>query len=446
VAYVIPSLLSLLDAFRRCFRLEAFDNFRHAVAAWLLCLGRRTLSEVFQAGGLPAGKHFSALYHLFGRAVWKSGFQRHLALLLVSRFAPQGRLWIVVDDTLCPKRGAKVAFGGTFLDPVLSSKRVKVLRFGVNQVVVGLAVRLPWRPDRCFCLPLLCEPARKKGAPGHQKKTQVAARLAAQAAGWFPGRDVCLVADGAYVNAATLRQRPANLHVLGPIHPKAALYAPPQAPAGKRRAGRPPKKGRRLPLPREMFEDAAAYPGRVRRFDFPGGPRKLRTQQVRGVLWYAAAKQERLQLVLVRDPSGQWRDLALVSTDPGMGVAEAVEGYCRRWSIELTFHDCKQHLGLSEPMVRTSQGVQRAHAMAYVCYALVVLWYGENRERAEAPRRERPWYPQGKKPGATFTEMLGTLRLALWRGRVSGGTGAEEGQALIPETLDFLLHHIAAVR
>src|SRR5262249_27344372 len=151
-------------------------------------------------------------------------------------------------------------------------------------------------------------------------------------------------------------------------------------------------KGKRLPLPREMFEDTAAYPARVRRFAFPGGPRKLRTQQVRDVLWYRAAKEQRLQLVLVRDPSGQWRDLALVCTDAAGSVTEGGEGYCRRWSIELTSHDCKQHLGLSEPMVRQEASVQRAHAMAYICYALVVLWYGENREQAQTPRRERPWY------------------------------------------------------
>jgi hypothetical protein len=39
---------------------------------------------------------------------------------------------VAVDDTLCHKRGAKVAFGGIFLDAVLSSKKHKTFRFGLN--------------------------------------------------------------------------------------------------------------------------------------------------------------------------------------------------------------------------------------------------------------------------------------------------------------------------
>jgi hypothetical protein len=449
VAYLIPSLAALLDAFRHCFRLEAFDNFKHAVAAWLICLGRRTLSEVFQAGGLPRGKHHDALYHLFSKAAWKPSLHERLALLLVARFAPAGRVWLAVDDTLCHKRGEHVAFGGIFLDAVLSSKKLKTLRFGVNQVVLGLCVRLPWRPDRCFCLPVLCEPFSKKGTPGHKRKTEMAAAMAARIAALLPDRAVCLAGDSAYVNAATLRGRPANLHVVGPIHPKAALYAPPQ-PRRKGQRGRPRLRGDRLPTPREMFEDTAAYPAKTARFDFPGGPRRLRTQDVRDVLWYAAAKGDRLRLVLVRDPrkaeKGRWRDLALACTDASMPVSEVIEGYCRRWSIELTFHDCKQHLGLADPMVRKKESVERAHAMAYFCYSLAFLWHAENGAGAEAPARERPWYTPGKKRGVTFTDVLGALRLALWEGRISEGRSGPEGHAPNPEILKPLLNYIAAVR
>jgi hypothetical protein len=449
VAYLIPSLAALLDSFRPCFRQEAFLNFRHAVAAWLLCLGRRTLSEVCQAGGVAPGKHHDALYHLFSAAAWKPDLHERLALLLVARFAPAGRIWLAVDDTLCHKRGRHVAFGGIFLDAVLSSKGRKTLRFGVNQVVLGLCVRLPWRPDRCFCLPILCEPFRKKGTPGHRKKTEMAAAMTARVAALFPDRGVCLVGDSAYVNAATLRGRPANLHVVGPIHPRAALYAPPP-PRKKGEKGRPRLKGQRLPTPKEMFEDAGGYPAEPGEFDPPGGPRRLRTQDVRGVLWYTAAKADRLRLVLVRDTSeqeeGRWRDLALVCTDGAMPVSEVIEGYCRRWSIELTFHDCKQHLGLADPMVRKGTSVERAHAMAYFCYSLTALWYAEVGEEAETPARERPWYTQDKKRGVTFTQMLGALRLTLWEGHLSGGQGGPEEHAPTPEMLRHLLHYIAAVR
>jgi len=63
-----------------------------------------------------------------------------LVLMVVARLVPTGTVWIVVDDTLCHKRGAKVAFGGFFLDAVTSTRRKKNFRFGVNGIVVGLSV------------------------------------------------------------------------------------------------------------------------------------------------------------------------------------------------------------------------------------------------------------------------------------------------------------------
>ena len=89
-----------------------------------------------------------------------------LATLILTHLIPGGVVWVVVDDTLCHKRGAKVAFGGIFLDAVLSSKKHKTFRFGLNWVVLGLAVPMPMRPDRYYCLPVLWRLYRKKGQAG----------------------------------------------------------------------------------------------------------------------------------------------------------------------------------------------------------------------------------------------------------------------------------------
>ncbi len=123
---------------------------------------------------------------------------------VVARLVPIGTVWVVVDDTLAHKRGAHVALGGFSLDAVVSSKRRKVLRFGVNWIVVDLAVHLPFRPDRTFCLPVLRRTYRKKGTPGHRTRTALAAELARSVALCLPDRDCWLMGDGAYVNAAML--------------------------------------------------------------------------------------------------------------------------------------------------------------------------------------------------------------------------------------------------
>jgi hypothetical protein len=94
-----------------------------------------------------------------------------LATLIAAQLIPSGIIWLVVDDTLAHKRGAKVACGGFFWDAVLSTRKHKVFRFGLNWVVLGIAVRLPCRDDRYFCLPVLWRVYRKKGQPQHRKRT-----------------------------------------------------------------------------------------------------------------------------------------------------------------------------------------------------------------------------------------------------------------------------------
>src|SRR4051794_10523501 len=113
----------------------------------------------------------AARFHSLGE---KSRLGIVLATLILTHLVPGGVVGIAVDDTLGHKRGAKVAFGGIFLDAVLSTKKHKTLRFGRNWVVLGIAVPLPCRPDRYYGLPVLWRCYRQKGQPGYQSRTQLA--------------------------------------------------------------------------------------------------------------------------------------------------------------------------------------------------------------------------------------------------------------------------------
>jgi hypothetical protein len=100
-----------------------------------------------------------------------------------------------------------------------------------------------------------------------------------------------------------------------------------------------------------MIEDTTTYPCELMTIAFPRQQRQLRGQVIRDVLWYRGSKTEPVMVVLVRDPAGQWRDEALVATDPSASAAFVILGYCRRWSVELAFFDSKQFLGLHDPRV-----------------------------------------------------------------------------------------------
>jgi hypothetical protein len=440
VDQLIPALVAPVAPFRDCSRAEVFQTFQTLIAGWVVCVGPRTISEVWQATGLAARRHHDTAYAVFhsARREWDD-LGLVLATLVLTHLVPGGVVRVAVDDTLCHERGAKVAFGGIFLDAVMSSRRHKTFRFGLNRVVLGIAVPIPLRDDRYFCLPVLWRLHRKEGQPGHQARPQAAAALARKLAEANPGRTSWLVGDGAYVNAALPQRRPRNLRVIGPLHWKAARYGLP-APRAPKQRGATPKKGARLPNPRAMIEDTTAYPAELVKVDFPKQGRELRVQVVRDVLWYRGAKTEPVTVVLVRDPSGRWRDEALVATDPTASAAFVIAGYCRRWSVELAFFDSEQFLGLHDPRVRSERSVERAHPMAWFVGSLTVLWYRLHGHEGSQVVRDRPWYT--KKGTPTFTDMLGALRLPMWEHEVSGESGEE---APSPELIARLLHRLAAV-
>lgn len=434
---LIPSLSLLLGPCAAAFRTEVFDMFRLTVGAWIVCLGRRTLSRVWETTGRSATHDHSAAFRLFSAAAWNwDEVCRILIVAIVARLVPGMRIWIVVDDTLCHKRGAKVAFGGIFLDAVLSTRNHKVFRFGNNWVMLGIVVQLPFRKDRYFCLPSLWriyEKQGKKQRSEHRTKSQLAAELVNQFARWFSGRKIQVVGDCAYIGQHLLQNREGNVEVIGPIRWDAALSLPLAAETKGRR-----KKGDRLPTPKQILADDARWPAQEVTIGFPKCKRRLRVKIIKNICWYQAAGAQPVQLILVRDVEGQWRDEALLSTDQTLTAKEVITGYCRRWSVEMAFFDSKQMLGFHDPQVWSAKAVERAAPMSWFIGSLIVLWYviaGHEGARAE---RHRPWYTE--KPEPTFADMLAACRLQLWQHWLSARCGSK---ADLREKWDWLLEYLA---
>jgi hypothetical protein len=428
-----PDLAALLEAFRPCFRAEVFSAFRLMSAAWIVCLGRHTISRVWQTTGRSKEQSHCPAYRLFSEAAWNfDELGRVLLVKLLAAFAPGSRVFLVIDDTLCHKRGASVAFGGIFLDAVLSSRRHKVFRFGTNWVSLGLVVRLPFRPDRFFCLNVLWRVCTKKGKakPGqHKTKPQLAREMVELVASWLPGRQLVAVADSAYVGKALLKGLPGGVAALGPIHKKAVLTLP--LPGGTR--GRR-KIGERLTTPAEAFSDGR-WAWQSLRLHHPKGEKEIQVKVIGPCCWYNSAGPRPLVVVLVRDPQGKWRDEALLCGDLGLSAEEVILGYLRRWSVEVAYCDSKQMLGFHDPKVYSARAVSRAHPMAWFVGSLVVLWYAQvGRDQPQA-RSHRPWYRD--KVGPTFADMLSCLRLRLWTNWLEAEPDNRE------EKLAWLLEYLA---
>jgi hypothetical protein len=56
--------------------------------------------------------------------------------------------------------------------------------------------------------------------------------------------------------------------------------------------------------------------------------------------------------VVVRVEEGSIKCRVFFSTDPSLSVQEILEGYARRWAIEVCFRDLKQLLGFADSSAR----------------------------------------------------------------------------------------------
>jgi hypothetical protein len=78
-----------------------------------------------------------------------------------------------------------------------------------------------------------------------------------------------------------------------------------------------------------------------------GGKRK-RVRLLSGqCLWHTSGfAPVPIRWVLVVDPTGKSRPEAFFSTDRTMTPQQIVEGFVRRWNVEVTFEESRRHLGV----------------------------------------------------------------------------------------------------
>ena len=434
---ILPSpLVGLLAAFEPCFHAPTYRIFRLVLAGWIHCLGRRTVTAVALASGGVGQRHISVFHRFFARSQWSLDAVGQVVFRLALRWIPADQpLCILIDDTLARKTGKGISLATMHHDPLLSSARKPFCSFGHVWVVLALWMPLPMGESRGVALPLLfrlyvgAKRGGTKDAPGrprrgtrhqvaekahatHARPTKLvlAREVLALVATWADGRTIYAVVDSAYAARSLLEGRPAAVHVLSRLRPDAALWARP----GRRRPGqrgRPRRKGHRLPTPKAM---AATR----RRWD--PVPVTLYGRQVTPLvfgctaLWYGALREQPVRIVIVRDPSGRRRDEAFFCTDLTVDHAFILEGYARRWTIEVAFHDQKQFLGFEDPQNQTATAVARTAPMAALVYDLVLLWYATRvRHGLASDWLRRPWYRSKTTP--SFLDMLTALRQESWR-------------------------------
>jgi DDE superfamily endonuclease len=432
---MIPEVFaSLLAAYAACFQARSYPTFQWLVLGWVQCLGRRTLTAVALASGAIGARHVSVFHRFFARAVWSLDAVGQVVFRQALRWLPADQpIYLLGDDTLARKSGKCVSLAAMHHDPLLSTARKPFFSFGHVWVVLAVWVPLPMGRGRGFALPLLVRlytgakrggraEAPSRATTGQRRQvadTAHAARdqrtklewlreMVGLVAGWAPDRAFYLAVDSAYAGRALLEQRPPNVQVVSRLRPDAALWAPapPRRPGQK---GRPRRRGARLPTPQQLAARCRHWQALTVTIYGRSVTTQVRTVRA---LWYTALREQPVQIVLVRDPTGRRRDEAFFCTDPAAEARFIVEAYARRWCLEVTFHDAKQFLGFADPQCQTPRAVQRTAPFALLVYDLVVLWFAEHAHDTARPVWPvRPWYRHKTAP--SFVDLLTALRGAL---------------------------------
>ena len=188
-----------------------------------------------------------------------------------------------------------------------------------------------------------------------------------------------------------------------------AVFSEPAPPrTGKR--GRPRLKGERIGTPTDIARRATWKTVTVTRY----GTTATVQLTERLCLWYGTWRTDPVRVIGLRDTgrtSGSGYDLALVTTDLTATPEEIIARYAARWSIEVTFFDVKNILGVGQARNRVTKAVERTVPFGLFCYSLLILWYhlhGHPTADVAHRRASAPWY--GSKTEPATLDMLTSLR------------------------------------
>lgn len=409
--------------FKDCFTEPSLRHFVVLITGWVLTVGTHTISQVILTMGLHESEHFASVYKFLLKARWDSDkVACKIFMLIAETLLPEAsEVETIVDDTLNPRVGKKICGAGLQHDGD-APKSGKPIGYGVCFVIIGVAVRLPGISERVFCLPYAARlwwPEKAKITPDggtYRSKSELAAELVDLTRSWLgPSIKLRVIVDGGYSNKKLLGTRHKGVHITGKLPRNAALYdlVDPERPKTK---GRPRQKGARMVSLSTLFR----HPDIQWEWIWTRlyGKETIVAVFQFDAIWYGAAGNEPLTVVLVRDPCGKCPDTAFFDTDREASDQKVVERYSHRWSTEITNRETKSLLGSADPHCRRERSVTRAALIAYWAYSLLVLWFVDQFRSGRVPLFQRaPWY--WRKKNISFSDMLAEARRSHFAPRIS---------------------------
>jgi hypothetical protein len=340
------------------------------------------------------------------------------------------RLALALDDTPTPRYGPRVQGAGIHHNPTPGPAGSPYV-YGHVFVVLGLLVtHKAWGS---IALPLLARMyVRKKDLPGidpkhrpeFRTKPELAVELLRWAKPWLGllGKPLWVVADGAYAKRDVLKPaKSLGMTMVSRLRCDAALWSLPSAvPVDQRRPGRPRVYGtERISLARR----AGQRRGWTAEAFTLYGERVTKRYKTFLATWKPAGGV--IRVVLVDEPAG-WR--AYFCTDPSASVADILTAVADRFSLEITFRDCKEIVGAGQQQVRFLWANIGAFHICLWAFTMTEAWSWGRPADELVDRSNSPWDSSLRRPShadkrrAWRRELLGEEIRAVLR---PGATEAE---------------------
>lgn len=414
----LPSAFApLILAFAPLFFQRTWQHALVLLIGAILARGPRTVSSALRSVGLSAERRFQNYHRVLNRARWKiHAASRILLQSLIAVFVPNGPVVLGIDDTIERRRGAKIKAKGIYRDPVRSSDSHFVKAQGLRWLSLMLLAPIPWAA-RVWALPFLtalapseryCQQYRRR----HKKLTVWARQLLLQARRWLPGRQLVVVADGAFAVLDLLaRLVRADFICVTRLRLDARLYQP--APRRRpRAAGRPRLVGSRLPSLKQVLADPATRWTRVTVSHWYGqGPRQVDLVSGTGIWYHGGLPPVAIRWVLLRDPNGRFDPQALLCTDLRQPPLQILRWFQMRWQVEVTFQEVRTHLGVETQRQWSDLAIARTTPILLGLFSLVTLLANRLVRCGHLPVRQAAWY---RKPQPTFADALAAVRRRCW--------------------------------
>lgn len=424
----IDLFYNMLKEFCPHFRADVAPTFLVLALAWVGTTRAQRTSNFIRTIGPEHSRHTATYYRFFACSQWcLDWLGLSLLYMTCALLGSHPVLHIVVDDTLLKHRGPQIFGASIFRDAVLSTRSYVVKRWGLNWVVLSLALPHPYYFGEFICIPLatrlfLTEEWCKKAEQTYASPSEMTVQMVLFFYCHGPNVQWRLAGDGGYTNGYLLGLELERLTFTGTLRYDANIEMPLE---GREYAGRGrhPIYGLPYPKPHQIVTQKKWRRTKVTFTSYQGKVLTRTVIELEGT-YKQTAGTRRLRFVFILAQEEGEKNCYLVTTDLYSPLNVIVEDFVSRWCTEVVFREAKQLMGVEKSQVWAQDSVKRMAGFGFWLMGVVKVWFLRYKNHLPDVSLSTDWYEPREVP--SFGKMLSVLRYSLYHTLLSPNAHEEE--------------------